>query len=115
MRATLRTTNGTTIELDGTEGEIAQVINLATSGVSTGSRRGPGRAPRSSRLPDVASVARKSPSAARMRAMKIQGAYMGVVRSLPAQQKAQVKKVAEEKGVAAGLELAKKLAATKKS
>lgn len=115
MRATLRTTNGTTIELDGTEAEIAQVINLATGGVPAGSRRGPGRPPGSSQRPSVASSARKPPSAARIRAMKIQGAYMGVVRSLPAQQKAQVKKVPEEKGVAAGLALAKKLASTKKN
>lgn len=116
MRATLTTKSGATIELDGSESEIAQVIALAVGGVESsgvsGARRG--RPPGSTNgSAGNGRRARRPVSPARRKAMQLQGAYMGIVRGLPPKQKAQVKAVTKDKGVAAGLQLAKKLSGAK--
>jgi DNA-binding transcriptional regulator YiaG len=54
--------------------------------------------------------ARRAPSAARRAALKLQGRYMGYVRGLAPQKKAQVKALREAKGLHAAIALAKKLA-----
>jgi hypothetical protein len=113
MRATLTTKSGATIELDGSESEIAQVIALAVGSVDAPavSRGRPGRPPAAASASN--GRARRPVSPARRKAMQLQGAYMGIVRGLPPKHKAQVKALTKDKGVAAGLQLAKKLAASK--
>ena len=54
-------------------------------------------------------------SAARRRALKTQGRYMGYLRSLPPRQKAQVKSLRAAKGVVRAIALAKKLARARAS
>lgn len=63
-----------------------------------------------------AAPARKAPrsSAKLARARKLQGQYLGALRSLGAADKAKVKQVVKAKGVAAGLKLAASLKAAKK-
>jgi len=60
-------------------------------------------------------VARRQPklklSAARRAALKLQGRYMGYIRSLKPRQKSRVRAVRESKGIDAAIALAKKLAA----
>ncbi len=60
-------------------------------------------------------VARRQPklklSAARRAALKLQGQYMGYIRSLKPRQKARVRALRESKGVEAAIVLARKLAA----
>jgi len=59
-------------------------------------------------------VARRQPklklSAARRAALKLQGQYMGYIRSLKPRQKARVRALRESKGVEAAIALARKLA-----
>jgi hypothetical protein len=54
---------------------------------------------------------RRKVSAKQHAAAKLQGAYMGTIRLLPAAQKAKVKKVREKDGVAAAIKVAKQLRA----
>lgn len=82
-----------------------------------GSREG--AAPSASNAPRVRHVRAAAPStrrtlrisAARRAALKLQGQYMGALRSLQPRQKAQVKKVREAKGLGPAIKLAKRLAA----
>jgi hypothetical protein len=55
------------------------------------------------------SVARSPVSAKRRAAMRVQGQYMGAIRSLSAVQRAQMKKIRAEKGVDAAIAAALKL------
>ncbi len=59
-------------------------------------------------------AARRQPklklSAARRAALKLQGQYMGYIRSLKPRQKARVRSLRESKGIEAAIVLAKKLA-----
>jgi hypothetical protein len=61
-----------------------------------------------------ATLARRQPklklSAARRAALKLQGQYMGYIRSLKPRQKARVRALRESKGVEAAIALARKLA-----
>ena len=57
----------------------------------------------------AAPVARGPVSAKRRAAMRVQGQYMGAIRSLSASQRAQVKKIRAEKGVDAAIAAAGKL------
>lgn len=65
-------------------------------------------APATTKQPPVANTARRpaktSPKLARIR--KLQGRYLGTMRRLKPAERARVKKVTHEKGVAAGLKLA---------
>jgi hypothetical protein len=54
---------------------------------------------------------RRKPSAKRLAALKLQGRYMGYVRTLGPKQKARVKALRAARGVDAAISLAKKLAA----
>ena len=54
---------------------------------------------------------RRKPSAKRLAALRLQGRYMGYVRTLGPKQKARVKALRAARGVDAAISLAKKLAA----
>jgi hypothetical protein len=108
MRATLNVGNGASIEIHGSEGELATLIALVASG--TAGR--PSKAASGSSTDSVTSKPRRAarpPSPARIRAMKLQGQYMGLLRGLPGRQQAEVKALAKKDSVAAGIALAKKL------
>lgn len=133
MRAIWITASGINVEINGTPDDIGAALRtLAGAGVAP--RRGPGRPRKASSLGqslnanggngDAADNGRisaaptnagtrtmKAPSAARARSMKLQGQYLGTIRGLKPRAKAQVKALTKEQGVAAGLELARKLSA----
>lgn len=118
MRAKINTTSGTAIDLEGTEAELAQVIAILGGGQPQPVKRGPGRPPKNASTgTDVGNGKTtrrgKPPSPARRKAMQLQGQYLGTIRQLKAVDKAKVKAVARENGVAAGLAMAKKLAGEK--
>jgi DNA-binding transcriptional regulator YiaG len=85
-------------------GRLRQLIASAPS-ASKGPRVGEARA--------AAPIARRTVriSAARRAALKLQGQYMGALRSLQPRQKVQVKKVREAKGLGPAIKLAKRLSA----
>jgi len=96
----------------------AQAAVAAAFGTPT--KRGPGRPKRlvaSAAMPTPARPApqRKAPKATAklIRARKLQGQYLGALKSLGATDKAKVKAVAKEKGVPEALKLAASLKAKK--
>jgi hypothetical protein len=118
MRATITTSTGIVVRIEGDRSELAAIFGhiVGSSAIPT---RTPGA--RDSSRPEAGggrpgasaqAAPRKPPSAARARAMKRQGAYLAAVRTLPAQHRALVSALAREQGVAAALNRARQLAAT---
>ncbi len=96
------------------ESAAAQRLQAAIAGAfGTSQKRGPGRPAKQAVVPVTPLAAPKA--AARMvtpkviRARKLQGQYLGALRALAAADKAKVKAVAKEKGVAAAVKMAKGL------
>lgn len=96
----------------------AQAAVAAVFGIPT--KRGPGRPPRSllsaaTPTPARPALRRKAPKATAklIRARKLQGQYLGALKSLGGADKAKVKAVAKQKGVPEALKLAASLKAKK--
>lgn len=111
MRATLTIANNQ-IELDGNQEEIGAVLTMLAGGRVSAPARG--RAASVTAAVSTAPRARKPVSAAVAKQRKLQGRYMGLTRTLPAKDKAQVKALAKDKGVAEALKLAEKFAAARR-
>jgi len=101
-----------------TKAAASQRIQAALASVfGTPAKRRPGRPPKPAQgtaaaVPATKSARkRKAPKATAklIRARKVQGQYLGALKSLGAADKAKVKAVAKDKGVAAGLKLAASL------
>jgi hypothetical protein len=88
---------------------VARVHAVLAGAFGAPARRGPGR-PRKAIAPAApkAAVRRKAPKATAklIRARKLQGQYLGALKSLKAAAKAKVKAVAKDKGVAQAVKLA---------
>lgn len=79
-------------------------------------RRVAGKPGRPAKTSAAAPTRRRKPVSAKVRAMrKQQGRYMAAVRNLTAAQRAQVKKVRQEKGFQAAMKLAGKIGLSKRS
>ncbi|MGD0835691.1 MAG: hypothetical protein ABSB49_03490 [Polyangia bacterium] len=97
------------------ESAVAQRLQAAIAGAFGAPRKGrPGRPAKQAAAP-VAPVAAPKAAAKKvrrvtpkvMRARKLQGQYLGALRALSAADKAKLKAVAKEKGVAAAVKMAK--------
>ncbi len=92
------------------EASVSQRLQAAIAGAfGAPQKRGPGRPPKQALAPVTAISAEKKTRTATpkaIRARKLQGQYMGALKSLKGANRAKVKAVAKEKGVAEAVKLA---------
>jgi len=88
------------------EASMAERIQATIAGaLGSPVKRGPGRSPKPAALPAKLTAAKNAtPKVARAR--KLQGQYLGALKSLTGANRAKVKAVAKEKGVAAAVKMA---------
>jgi hypothetical protein len=87
---------------------VARVQAALAGALGTSVKRGPGRPPKSAAAPARPTVAKKMKKASPkvVRARKLQGQYLGALKSLTGADRAKVKAVAKTKSVAQAVKLA---------